>query len=88
MSRKLPHEFYRAISEVFSDQEFMFDQRLLDAGSTWMYLRYNLTNDFINHYPEFVSHGMYKPFMEIPELRQFGEDLIRMQSSPLWKAMS
>ena len=85
MIRKIPQSFYDSLEKDFKSShlgEFKFDYNFLEnIDYTDISLIFHL------YYPSYVGKGMYKPFMEIAELREFGEQLIALQSSPLWKAL-
>lgn len=79
--RKIPEEYYRQWAECYI--EFSFDSEYLSRNN-----RVAMGSLIRDYYPEFQGTGTLIPFTEIAELRQFGEELIRMQNSPLWKALT
>lgn len=81
--RKIPEDYYQRMRDFFSNREFQFDKSLNSIGSGIAFGTMIKT-----YYPQYQGDGVYVPFTKIEELREFGEELIKIQSSPLWKALS
>lgn len=83
IKRKIPQEYYDKMFEHFMKHKFAFDKEHLDeigAGCSF-------TDIIQNYYPHLLGTGIVTPFLKIPELREFGEQLIELQNSPLAKAL-
>jgi len=82
MSKIIPEFYYNDMRTFFADKEFSFDKDFLNNNGCSAFV-----GALEKYYPKFMGKGIYKPFTQIKELREFGEELIRIQNSPLAKAL-